>query len=199
MVEEPDDALPIALAAALPEAWATPRPANDLVDGPPAPSSASRAMRGFAYDAATRVLRVEWASGNVYELEDVPPSIAQGLDEARSKGRYFRDWLRDRYQLHERLPACWYAHGPLIEELSALRSAWVGTFLDPQARLDEPLHWHEQLERFLERFRSWDRTGCADGTHRPEQPLQDDTDHSHRERAIFADLAGRDADEGEAR
>jgi hypothetical protein len=108
------------------------------------------------------------------------------------------DWLRDRYQLHERLPACWYAHGPLIEEISALRSAWVATFLDPQARLDEPVHWHEQLERTLERIRTWDRTGCSDGTHRPDQLLHDDTVHSHRERAIHADLAAREALESEA-
>jgi hypothetical protein len=108
------------------------------------------------------------------------------------------DWLRDRYQLHERVPSCWYAHGPLIEELSALRSAWVGTFLDPQGRLDDPVHWHEQLERTLERIRAWDRTGCAAGTHRSDQLLRDDTDISHRERAIHADLTGREAFESEA-
>src|SRR5690349_20976787 len=27
------------------------------------------------------------------------------------------DWLRNRYQLHEQIPACWYAHAPLSEEL----------------------------------------------------------------------------------
>jgi hypothetical protein len=108
------------------------------------------------------------------------------------------DWLRDRYQLHERLPACWYTHGPLTEEVSALRTAWVGAFLDPQARLDEPARWHEQLERTLDRIQAWDRSGCCDGKHRPDQPLPDDTDHSHRERAIHADLTARDTPEGEA-
>lgn len=103
------------------------------------------------------------------------------------------DWLRDRYQLHERIPACWYAHGPLIEELSALRSAWLGALLDPHARLDDPARWHEQLEHCLERIREWDRSGCSDGTHRPDQPIADDTDHSHRERSIHADLANRES------
>jgi hypothetical protein len=108
------------------------------------------------------------------------------------------DWLRDRYQLHEQIPACWYAHAPLCEELSALRTAWIGSYLDPQGRLDEPLRWHEQLHSTVERLRGWDRRGCADGVHRPDQPLQNDTDQSHRERTIHADLAARTQPEGEA-
>jgi hypothetical protein len=107
------------------------------------------------------------------------------------------DWLRDRYQLHERIPACWYAHGPLTEELSALRTAWIGAYLDPQTRLEQPASWHQQLDATLERIRGWDRSGCADGTHRPAQPLGDDTDHSHRERTIHADLTAREPSEGE--
>ena len=107
------------------------------------------------------------------------------------------DWLRDRYQLHERIPACWYAHGPLIEEVSSLRTAWVGAYLDQQARLDEPSRWHEELDHTLERIRLWDRSGCADGRHHPDEPLRDDTDHSHRERTIHADLAARQTTEGE--
>lgn len=109
----------------------------------------------------------------------------------------FTDWLRDRYQLHERIPACWYAHGPLVEEISALRTAWVGAYLDPHARLDQPADWHQLLERTLDRIRDWDRSGCADGSHRPDQPLHEDTDHSHRERTIHADLAARESTEGE--
>jgi hypothetical protein len=104
------------------------------------------------------------------------------------------DWLRNRYQLHERLPSCWYAHGPLTEELSSLRSAWIGAYLDPQARLDDPARWHELLERTLERIRDWDRGGCRDGTHRPDQLLGEGTDHSHRERTIHADLARREGE-----
>jgi hypothetical protein len=78
-----------------------------------------------------------------------------------------------------------------------LRTAWVGAYLDPKARLDQPADWHDLLERTLDRIRAWDRSGCADGTHRPDQPLPDDTDHHHRERTIHADLAKRDSTEGE--
>ncbi|GAC1323853.1 MAG: hypothetical protein NVSMB13_04370 [Mycobacteriales bacterium] len=103
----------------------------------------------------------------------------------------FTDWLRDRYQLHEHLPTCWYAHGAMVEELSALRSAWVSTYLDAEATLADPAGWHDLLDRTLHRLRHWDRNGCADGTHRPGLPLPDDTDRHHREQTINADLATR--------
>ena len=34
------------------------------------------------------------------------------------------DWISDRYQLdHRTIPACWPAHGALVEELTALSSS----------------------------------------------------------------------------
>ena len=119
-----------------------------------------------------------------------------GADAAERWGLLvdWTNWLRERYQLHERVPSCWYTHGALIEELTALRTAWIGAVLDPQARLDDPTRWHELLERTLDRIRQWDRTGCNDGIHRGEQPLPDDTDLIHRERAIQADLTRREQD-----
>ena len=104
------------------------------------------------------------------------------------------DWLRDRYQLHERIPSCWYALGALIEELSALRTAWVGAHQDPQAELDAPAAWHELLDKTLQRTREWDLSGCSDGLHRLQQPLDDDTDHTHREQTIHADLDRREGE-----
>lgn len=119
------------------------------------------------------------------------------LDSGRAAEQWgvltdWTDWLRDRYSLHERIPACWYAHPPILEELSALRSAWVGTYLNPQARAGDGTAWHDLLDRTLHRIDSWDRTGCADGTHRPDLPTMDDTDHNQRERTIHADLAARE-------
>lgn len=101
------------------------------------------------------------------------------------------DWMRERYSIQEKVPACWYAHPPMLEELSALRSAWVGAYLDPQARAGDGSAWHDLLDRTLYRLKACDRTGCADGQHRPDQTAPDTTDHSHRERAIHADLAHR--------
>lgn len=49
------------------------------------------------------------------------------------------------------------------------------------------------LDHTLYRIKLWDRSGCADGTHRSDVPLHDDTDHEHSECTIQADLVGRDA------
>lgn len=105
-------------------------------------------------------------------------------------------WLRDRYQLHETLPACWFAHGAMVEELTALRSAWTGTFLSPNASPAESALWHDLLDRVRHRLRAWDRNGCADGVHRPDHTLPDDTDPTLRDTTIQNDLDERN-DEGD--
>jgi hypothetical protein len=102
-------------------------------------------------------------------------------------------WLVDRYEIAEEIPACWYRHGPLIEELTALAAGWH-TAYDDNARGDEPLIWHERLARSRARLRDWDDfTRCRNGEH---------TDHTLDLRwpddwtasattAANADLAGR--------
>jgi hypothetical protein len=101
------------------------------------------------------------------------------------------DWLRDRYQLHESLPTCWHSHGAMVEELSALRSAWVTAYLDPHASPADPASWHDLLDRTRHRLHCWDRNGCADGTHRPDLEVPNDIDHAARDKAINADLDSR--------
>ena len=101
-------------------------------------------------------------------------------------------WLRDHYGLHERIPACWHAHHAIKEELSALRSVWVAAFQDKEARPGDGVAFHDALDRILFRLARWDRSGCAEGTHRPEPAPVDRTDESDRERAIHADLAARE-------
>ena len=74
-------------------------------------------------------------------------------------------WAVDRYQLVEEIPACWYQHPPLIEELSALAAAWH-TAYDDAAPADGPLLWHERFARARLRLRGWDDyTRCRNGTH----------------------------------
>ena len=103
------------------------------------------------------------------------------------------DWLTDRYGLEETLPGCWYRHGPLVEELAALRAAWLGAYTDPAATAREPADWHEVLDRTLERIRRWDRAACATGTHRDDVPLpRDDAQRADRAAFIRADIAARD-------
>lgn len=103
------------------------------------------------------------------------------------------NWLRDHYGLQERIPACWYAHTGIREELSALRSVWVAAYQDHDARPGDGLAFHDALDRVLVRIGRWDRGGCNEGTHRREQPAVDRTDQTHRDRALAADLATRES------
>lgn len=74
-------------------------------------------------------------------------------------------WFVDRYEIAEEIPACWYRHGPLVEELTALAAGWH-TAYDDNARGDEPLIWHERLARARDRLREWDDfTRCRNGEH----------------------------------
>jgi hypothetical protein len=115
-------------------------------------------------------------------------------DAAEQWGRLvdWVNWLRDRYNLQERVPACWYAHGPLIEELSARRGLWKAAFLDKDATAGTAIAFHDALDRILHGIQRWDHSGCRDGQHRPEAGASDTTDESHRERAIHADLTSRE-------
>lgn len=92
------------------------------------------------------------------------------------------DWLTDRYQLENTIPACWYRHGALIEELDALHAAWQGAYHDPQARPTDPANWHELLARGLSRIHEWDHYGCASGNHHEEPaPHPDARSHATRD------------------
>lgn len=91
-----------------------------------------------------------------------PVQASEAWDELTG----FADWLVNRYELTDSLPACWYRHGAMVEELHALHLAWAGAYVHVSARPVDPAHWHELLHRALNRLREWDRYGCAAGTHR---------------------------------
>jgi len=61
----------------------------------------STTMRSIGYEASTRVLAIEFQSGEVYEYLDVPIEMYKTLSEAESKGKYFNREIRDNYR-HER-------------------------------------------------------------------------------------------------
>jgi len=76
-------------------------------------------------------------------------------------------WLVDTYEVPTgQLPDCWYRHGSMTADLTALRAGWTAAYLDPQAEPDRPARWHDTLERTLRRIRDWDRHGCGrSGSH----------------------------------
>ncbi|MFI1919328.1 hypothetical protein [Nocardia sp. NPDC020380] len=58
------------------------------------------------------------------------------------------DWLRHRYQLGSRVPACWYRHGAVVEELTALMAAHIAAYWCERDAVDLPREdltaWHTQ-------------------------------------------------------
>jgi len=79
------------------------------------------------------------------------------------------DWLRERYRLdHRTIPGCWPEHGDLIEELSALHTAWQNAYTTG-ARPEAPLDWHTNFAHCQTRLTTAvARTGCRPHEHRAE-------------------------------
>ena len=77
------------------------------------------------------------------------------------------DWLVDRYHLDRRtVPGCWQRHGALIEELSALHTAWITAYVATTPG-DRPLTWHHEFDLARHRLADWvARSGCRPGEHR---------------------------------
>lgn len=76
-------------------------------------------------------------------------------------------WLTKRFTLdHRTVPTCWDQHGPIIEELSALYTAWQTAYAT-SAHGDEPLAWMNHFAAARIRLADWvARTGCRPGEHR---------------------------------
>lgn len=75
----------------------------------------------------------------------------------------FVDWLTRRYQIPARkIPPCWWRHGALVEELSALCTARLVSFDKLDAGYG-PIGFHERLGAALPRLALWYRGECHDG------------------------------------
>lgn len=58
----------------------------------------SSAIDRIGYDPQSRRLRIEFTQGDSYDFCNVPLHIYEGLIRAASKGGYYNDHIRDRYQ-----------------------------------------------------------------------------------------------------
>jgi hypothetical protein len=79
-------------------------------------------------------------------------------------------WCVRRYGLdHRTVPPCWYLHGAVVEELSALHTAWQAAH-SPAAPGSAPLDWHAMFAMARQRLQDWvARSGCRSDEHRPQQ------------------------------
>ena len=87
------------------------------------------------------------------------------------------DWLRP----------CWWRHGFVVEELAALRVAWLAVYdasepIDPTAGI----RWHDEAERCRERIRRTIKAGpgCTGVTHKPDEPVTNDPRWSEESAAL---------------
>ena len=78
-------------------------------------------------------------------------------------------WCVTRYGLdHRTIPPCWYRHGALVEELSALASGWQAAHCTT-APASGPLEWHSHFTAARTRLTDWvARCGCRPDQHRDQ-------------------------------
>lgn len=55
-------------------------------------------MTAVGYDPSTRKMKITFKQGRTYDFCGVPPAIHLGLMNAGSKGTYYDQMIRDRYQ-----------------------------------------------------------------------------------------------------
>ena len=64
----------------------------------------STVIRDFSYNVATRQLVVTFVTGRTYAYADVPPDVHNAFRASGSKGRFFNQEIRDRFDCREITP-----------------------------------------------------------------------------------------------
>ena len=86
----------------------------------------SSSLLAVAYQPEQEWLRVEFVRGEVYGYSGVPEVVYHDLLLAESKGRYFNQWIRDRFPMKKSFRQKTIWHWPLRPPLSASRQAISG-------------------------------------------------------------------------
>ncbi len=55
-------------------------------------------LRSVGYESDTNTLEIEFNSGGIYQYFGVPESVYSGLMSASSKGSYFHENIKDKYE-----------------------------------------------------------------------------------------------------
>jgi hypothetical protein len=58
----------------------------------------SSAIRAIGYEPDTRRMKIAFAEGHSYDFCRVPQHVYDAFMRASSKGTYYNDHIRDRYQ-----------------------------------------------------------------------------------------------------
>ncbi|MBL7501546.1 hypothetical protein [Frankia nepalensis] len=121
------------------------------------------------------------AAGAPFRWEDLAPD--QLRHTWHELGTWVR-WLCARYRVDD-IPPCWYQHGDLVEELTALWLAWQGAYR-ADARPDDPVRWLDWLARARARI-ARRSPRCGAGAHRKLEPAES---HDEVSFAAFVQMRG---------
>lgn len=85
-------------------------------------------------------------------------------EQAEKRWLELRDWV-DWFVVRNNIgpkdiPDCWYLHGGMVDELEALRWAWIETNR-PESKGTDPIWWREALHRARPRWPLFNPNGCA--------------------------------------
>jgi hypothetical protein len=58
----------------------------------------SSAIAAIGYDAATMRMKIRFTQGHTYDFCRVPESVFNAFLRSSSKGTYYNDHIKDRYQ-----------------------------------------------------------------------------------------------------
>ena len=89
--------------------------------------------------------------------------LASDAPDAWNNLRDWVEWLIQRYDVPDVvIPDCWWRHGDLTEELSALYAAWVASFDSTDSGYG-PVGWHERWSPAKDRLRKHYNGQCKNG------------------------------------
>ena len=110
----------------------------------------------------------ELIGGDIVNWRTLTPDQAP---EAWAKLHEWVTWLCGRYGVENTIvPDCWWRHGSLVEELSALHSAWLASFDETDSGYG-PIGWHERWAIAKERLRKNYSGACLNGHKLPSTRL----------------------------
>ncbi|MFE7845276.1 hypothetical protein ACFUTX_08805 [Microbacterium sp. NPDC057407] len=152
-------------------------------------SDAERAFAaGFTAPYTSRDVSSEAIGAHIVDWYTLPDTDAAAEWDAL---RRWVEWATVRYNIPQTvIPACWYQHGALVEELSALHTAHRAAFDSSDAGYG-PIGWHERLTIAVPRLAKAYGGGCNNGhqTSKPRTWLEPGADwdawtsqaHAHRD------------------
>lgn len=97
-------------------------------------------------DLLTRISELDGVAGpgrspTAWSWRNLGPGATEQLTKELSS---WVNWIRCRYPLARKVPACWSEHPEVVEELTALWLAWQYAYEERDAPLTAAADWHDR-------------------------------------------------------